>query len=520
MNQSPDERSTGRKVTRRRFLRWTAATVGVGALAAAGGGAWFGATYLQARINTIGKVDFDRALGIPPLAESQMVDGVRTFDLTMQSGEVDLGQGGTTPTWGINGPHLAPTIRAARGERVEVHVTNDLDEASTLHWHGMHLPAEMDGGPHQTIPVGQTWEPHWLIDQPASTLWYHPHPHGHTARHIYRGLTGMFIIDDDKESALELPRDYGVDDIPLIVQDRRFNGDGSLDESSSVWHSDGIVGDTILVNGTPGPYFEVTTQTVRLRILNGSNTRPYNFAFDDQRNFSVIATDGGLLEAPVEMNAVQLSPGERAEIVVTFAPGEQVRLQSGPSDTRNRLAGGTDHLDIIEFRAEEQLSGTSQIPDELIDVPRIQESAAATTRDFALAGYAINGLAMDMARIDEVVTLGDTEIWTVTNFDGMTHNFHVHDVQFQILDIDGQEPPPHLRGWKDTVWLPQGQRFRLIMTFTDYASNEWPYMYHCHILRHEDQGMMGQFVVVEPGQSAQPEDYHLSIDHDSGSHEH
>ncbi|WP_434740619.1 multicopper oxidase family protein [Micromonospora sp. SH-82] len=507
-----------RSPTRRVIVRVAAAVVAACLLVAAGVTTWFAVSYLTIPVNTVGAVDFDRALDIPPLAQSRVEDGVRTFDLTMQSGEADLGRGSPTPTWGIDGPHLAPTIRAARGERVEVRVTNDLDEASTLHWHGMHLPAEMDGGPHQMIAPGETWAPGWVVDQPAATLWYHPHPHGTTADHVYRGLAGMFILDDEDESALALPRDYGVDDIPLIVQDKKFDDDGTLDTSTSFMHSTGIIGDTVLVNGTPGPYFDVTTRTVRLRILNGSNVRPYNFGFEDDRAFSVIGTDGGLLEAPIRLDRVQLSPGERAEIVVPFTAGERVRLQSGPSDTGDRLAGGADHLDIIEFRAAERLAGTTQVPGQLVDVPRIDESSAARTRNFDLSGVSVNGRTMDMARIDNVVTLGETEIWAVTNVDGQTHNFHVHDVQFQILDIGGREPPPHLRGWKDTVWLPQGQRIRLIMTFTDYADDETPYMYHCHILRHEDQGMMGQFVVVEPGRSTDPSDYRLPVHHGHGSH--
>lgn len=501
-----------------RPLRWVIATVGVGLLAFLAVVGWFTVSYFTMAIDTVGEVDFDRELAIPALAESEVEDGVRTFELTMQSGVSDLGQGSATPTWGLNGAHLGPTLRATRGEHVQVRVTNDLDEASTLHWHGMHLPAEMDGGPHQMIPPGQTWSPDWLIDQPAASLWYHPHPHGETARHVYQGLAGMFILDDEDEASLALPRDYGVDDIPLIVQDRKFNSDGSLNASPALMQSAGITGDTVLVNGTPGAYFEVTTQTVRLRILNGSNTRPYNFSFEDDRSFSVIGTDGGLLEAPVELSELQLSAGERAEIVVSFEAGEQVRLQSGPSDTRDRLAGGADHLDILQFRAAEQLGGLAQVPERLVDVPRTEEPSAVRTRDFELSGISINGELMEMTRIDEVVTLGDTEIWNVTNLDGQTHNFHVHDVQFQILDIDGREPPPHLRGWKDTVWLPRGQQFRLIMTFTGYASDEWPYMYHCHVLRHEDQGMMGQFLVVEPGQSTDPTDYTLETDHDHGAH--
>lgn len=475
-------------------------------------------TYLNARINTIGEVTFDRALNIPPLAESIVQDGVRTFDLTLQSGHSDLGQKSKTPTWGINGTHLGPTLRAEKGEHVQIRVTNDLNETSTLHWHGMHLPAEMDGGPHQMIAPGETWTPNWRIDQPAASLWYHPHPHGETASHIYKGLAGMFILNDLDELNLALPREYGVDDIPLIVQDRNFNDDGTLDMSTSIMQSDGVIGDTVLVNGTPGPYFDLTTQTVRLRILNGSNARPYNFAFEDNRTFAVIGTDGGLLAAPVQQSQIQLSPGERAEIIVAFVPDEQVRLQSGPSDTDDRFAGGSDHLDIIRFRASDQLGGTAHIPEKLVEVPRINESSAKRIRDFDLSGTSINGQNMGLARIDDVVTVGDTEIWNVINTGGQ-HNFHVHDVQFQILDIDGEEPPAYLQGWKDTVWLPREQQFRLIMTFADYTSEEWPYMYHCHILRHEDQGMMGQFIVVEPGTSTRPEDYGSDrIEHDHGEH--
>ncbi len=513
---SDASKRTKRKVSRRRFLKWTAASVGVGALAAAGGGAWVGVTYLNASIDTRGNVDFNRRLAVPKEAQSRVENGARVFDLAIRHGEADFGQGVMTPTWGINGPNLAPTIRAERGEQVQIRVTNQLDEASTLHWHGMHLPAEMDGGPHQMIDPATTWTPDWLIDQPAATLWYHPHPHGRTAAHVYRGLAGLFIIDDADEASLDLPRNYGLDDIPIIVQDRKFHSDGTLDASTSWIQSTGIIGDTVLVNGTPGAYFEVTTHTVRLRILNGSNTRPYNFAFEDNRDFSLIGTDGGLLKAPVELSNIQLSPGERAEVIVAFAPGEQVRLQSGPSDGGDRLAGGEDHLDIMQFRAADQLDGITGVPTELVDVPRLDESAAVRTRNFELSGYAINNQTMDMSRIDEVVTLGDTEIWTVTNLDGQTHNFHIHDVQFQILDIDGREPPPQLQGWKDTVWVQQGEPVRLIMRFTDYASNEWPYMHHCHMLRHEDQGMMGQFLVVDPGQSTNPADYRLGTDH--GSH--
>jgi FtsP/CotA-like multicopper oxidase with cupredoxin domain len=299
-------------------------------------GTWIFLSYQDAKVDTIGKVDFDRRLAIPELAPSTVEpDGTRVFDLEIQRGETDLGKSKPTRTWGINGTFLGPTLRASRGEKIRIEATNDVGEATTLHWHGMHLPARMDGGPHQMIAPGTTWKPHWTIDQPAASLWYHPHLHGKTASHVYKGLAGMFILDDEHESSLALPRAYGVDDLPLIVQDKNFDSDGQLDSGHSLFSNLGTLGDEILVNGTPGPYAEITTEAVRLRLLNGSGGRTFTFTFDDRRQFDVIATDGGLLEAPVPVDRLQLAPGERAEVVVRFTAGETrcCAARSSPATT-------------------------------------------------------------------------------------------------------------------------------------------------------------------------------------------
>ena len=148
-------------------------------------------------------------------------DGTRVFDLDTRAGGKEFRPGRTTPTWGFNGGYLGPTLRAERGERVRANVRNSLDEASTVHWHGMHLPAGVDGGPHQMVDFGDRWSPQWTVDQPAASLWYHPHPHGATEKHVQRGLAGMFLLDDEPSAALPLPQRYGVDDLPLIVQDVR-----------------------------------------------------------------------------------------------------------------------------------------------------------------------------------------------------------------------------------------------------------------------------------------------------------
>ncbi|HEU4490059.1 MAG TPA: multicopper oxidase domain-containing protein [Jiangellales bacterium] len=196
---------------------------------------------------------FPNQLAMPSLAESRVdPDGRRVFDLTLQRGRTDFGLGGSSETLGVDADHLGPTLRARRGEEVLVHVTNDVGEPTTLQWHGMDLPAAMDSSPHQVIAPGRTWSPTWTIDQPAAPLWYHPHLHGRTAEHVHRGLVGLFLVDDDQTRDLNLPSTYGVDDVPVMVTDRRFTAGGEIDQSDEPFRSTGLLGDTVLVNGTLG----------------------------------------------------------------------------------------------------------------------------------------------------------------------------------------------------------------------------------------------------------------------------
>lgn len=434
--------------------------------------------------DTVGKVDFTNKLAIPPLAPSHVDEqSRRVFDLTAQSGSHDFGSGRTANTWGYNGSYLGPTLRARKGETVKINMRNSLPESTTVHWHGMHLPAAMDGGPHQPIPPGALWSPAWTLNQPAATLWYHPHPMGETARHVYRGLAGLFLIDDAEPAAL--PHTYGVDDVPVIVQDKRFER-GKLNESSPIFSAVGILGGDLVVNGTYAPYLDVTSELVRLRVLNASNARPYEFTLADRRSFTVIGSDGGLLPEPAPVKQIQLSPGERAEIVVSIRPGENAVLQSHL---------GRDHFDVLQLRAATTLTASAPIPPNLSTVDKLDAATSVRTRTFKLAGQEINGHNMDHGRTDFTVAKDSTEIWEVSNLDGERHNFHVHDVQFQILTLNGGTPPAHLRGWKDTIFVPEGTRYRLIMRFSDYADPLHAYMYHCHVLYHEDRGMMGRFTV-------------------------
>lgn len=406
---------------------------------------------------------------------------------------------------------------------MRINVRNELPETTTLHWHGMHLPAAADGGPHQMIEPGTIWSPEWTIDQPAAILWYHPHLMGETAEHVYRGVAGMFILDDPEADALPLPNEYGVDDIPVILQDKSFNDDGSLDTSPGLISPTGLLGSDIFVNGTYNPHLDVSDSRVRFRLLNASNARIYNVGFDDDREFELIGTDGGLLEEPERMARIQLSPGERAEIVAQFRPGEEAVMRSFEPDLgtdifQGHFSGGDDTFDFLQIRAADDLAPSPRALDHLVDQELPEEADAVGTRPFELEGQgSINGKSMDMNRIDQVVELGATEIWEVENSAGIPHSFHVHNGRFRVIDYAGHAPPPSLTGPKDTVYVPPGETVRIAVRFTDYADPSLPYMFHCHVLQHEDRGMMGQVVVVKPGQKPQPPPKDSATGHGHGA---
>jgi len=309
----------------------------------------------------------------------------------------------------------------------------------------------------------------------------------------------MFILDDPEAAAPELPSTYGVDDIPVIVQDKRFEDDGELSFSQGIISPAGQLGDTVVVNGTSASH-------VRLRLLNASTARVYNFGFSDGRSFELIATDGGLLAAPRELDRIQLSPGERAEIVVALDAGDEVVLRSFAPDLggidffNRRFVGGDDNLDILQLRAADELAESPGLPASLAASYELPDaSEPARVRRFELSGSSsINGHEMDMARIDQVVPVGATELWEVENRGGIPHSFHVHDVRFRVVEIAGEPPRLEMSGLKDTVLIPPGEMARLATHFSDYIDPEMPYMFHCHLLEHEDRGMMGQFVVVDP----------------------
>lgn len=456
---------------------------------------------------------------IPPIAPSTVAaDGTRVYEITAQAGESQfLADGRKTPTWGFNGPFGGPTLRAREGERVRVVVANGLDEVTTAHFHGMKLPAIADGGPHQPIRPGESWTAEWTVTQPAATLWYHPHNHGTTEPHVFRGLAGMFLIDSHERDAGAtnvLPHEYGVDDIPVMVADRSFTDDGEFDERRR--GATGMLGDTVLVNGTVGPVFDATRRETRLRVLNASTARSYYLQLD-RSNMLLVGTDVGLLPQPATVGGIMLTPGERAELVVSLEPGETAMLRSLPHSlgllrTTERSSGSRDTFDLLEIRRT-----ADQEPD---TAPPLSERIAALTAPLAAAFPAesapdarrtvtlqndkLNHRRMNMKRIDEVVTQGARERWFITNEHFLPHNLHIHNARFLVRSIDGQPPAAELRGWKDTVYTPPSRTVVVDVEYGDYTDPHLPYMFHCHLLKHEDSGMMGQFVIVAPGETAGP----------------
>ena len=490
---------------RRTFLKSSLAAL---ALAGAGTGG----------LSLLGKYDlvtpaqaggFTSPLPIPPLLENPDASGeTASFTMDVQQGDMSFFPGNKTATMGYNGNFLGPTIRVRNGQRFRINVNNRLPEVTTLHWHGLHVPAQWDGGPRQPIPAGTTWNPDFTINQEAATLWYHPHAMGLTGEQVYYGLAGLFLIEDEVSDGLDIPKTYGVDDIPLVIQDRRFFKNGQFAYAQNMHDvMNGVIGNTLLVNGALQPALTVPPGQVRLRLLNGSNSSIYRIAFDDQRIFHIIASDGGFLERPVPMSSVLLSAGERAEIIVDFSKESSFAVISLLVE---QMGGSSFEAMRIAVNGTAQVSTMVQT---LRSVEKIPESEATNVRGFIMETMSmgggrmgmgmmgrrltINGKKMDINRIDEQVKLGSTEIWEITNRSAMMmsmpHSMHLHDVQFQILSRDGRLPQPHEQGRKDTVLIMPGETVRIISRFRDYTG---VYMYHCHLLEHEDDGMMGQFEVV------------------------
>jgi blue copper oxidase len=447
-------------------------------------------------------------LWIPPLLEGT------TFDLTLAPSTATLLDGKDASTIAYNGASMwGPTLLMKKGDTVTVNVTNGLDEDTTAHWHGVHLPPDMDGGPHQVIAVGDTWSPTWTVKNNAATYWYHPHAHELTWPQLSKGAGGFIIVQDDDEAALALPRTYGVDDIPVVFTSRTFDADSQI-------IADTIYGDHLLANGTLDAEVKVPAQRVRFRILNGEIERAYTLGFADDRTFWVIGTDGGLLDAPVPLSRLVMVPGERYEIVVDLgadAVGSAVTMQSFNGGYGLGYPGGEPNesgqfgsllnnktFDMLRLLVVDATAdGVHELPTALASNSLWVAGDATNERTLEITDtgpgtpFTFDDQGYSMDRIDQTVVLDTIEAWNIQNGRIFGHSFHIHDVQFSIVERSTGPVPDHEKGWKDSCYVQLGEKVTFVAKFEDYASNEHPFMYHCHMANHEDEGLMGQFLVVE-----------------------
>ncbi len=442
---------------------------------------------------------FELPLNMPPEARPVDTDdeGRPVYELTQENATVEIIPGLRTDIIGYNGMTPGPTIRVDADQEIIVRQINDSDVSTTTHLHGGHMPTGSDGHPVDLVEPGDSQDYLYTNKQLPTTLWYHDHAMDLTGAHVYAGLAGFYIIEDEFERSLGLPSDHN--EVPLVIQDRTFAADGTLIYKDTVT---GEMGDTILVNGTPYPYLEVGTARYRFRILNGSNARVYNLVLSDGAQFVQIGSDGGLLEAPVSRTNMVIAPAERVDVIIDFgnaAIGDQIILEN--------KAGSGSTAQVMRFDVTMSSSDESIIPTVLRDMERLDPADSVMTRrwEFSKVGgpkpWVINGLPYDENRVDAFPQLDTTEIWELVNMTDVGHPIHIHDIMWQILDVNGRPPAPHDAGWKDTFKIPPMGTVRVIGHFEDYTGDpddiKSAYMMHCHILEHEDKAMMSQFIVIE-----------------------
>jgi FtsP/CotA-like multicopper oxidase with cupredoxin domain len=430
----------------------------------------------------------------PVLANISRAPHTVEVNLTAGATKLALLPGSTPAVYAYNGMVPGPTLEANEGDRVIIHFRNNLPEPTTVHWHGLHIPADQDGSPLYPIQPGKSHDYVFTIPYgTAGTYWYHPHPHQHTGFQVAEGLYGAILI---RSATDPLPK--SLPEKVLILSDNRFRADGSIevdDELSDKGQIDlvnGREGDTFFVSGKTTPVINIRPGEVqRWRIINASASRIYRLALGGEP-FLQVGSDGGLFEHPVEMKEIVVANGERVELLVRGTGSQRtlVPLQALPYDRyvpQTRPSNWNKPFELATLRYSNDPTVTPPpIPATLRVIPVLDTLKATATRYISFSQGLINGRTMDMDRVDVSAKLGATEIWQVENLVGMDHPFHLHGFQFQILDRNGV--PEKDRRWKDTVNIPKHQTARFIVRYDDFPGR---WMFHCHILDHEDHGMMG-----------------------------
>ena len=455
---------------------------------------------------------------------------------------------------------LNPTFLIKTGDRFSASLTNELDEETTIHWHGLHLDWRMDGHPLRAVGPGVSYRYAYLVVNRGGTYWYHTHGHGNTARQVYMGLVGLFIVEDEDERRLNeaLGVELGETDLPLIIQDKNFDNEGNLVyDPNEMDRSMGYTGNVIMVNMTPTPCLEVGTRLYRLRVLNGSNARLYRLALarvssGELLPYRVIATDGNLLDRPRPAREIFLSPGERADLLLDlrgFEVGEGLVLKNPTFDPMHRehemgggmgheehaSHGGMDHTEetpeatrrlgdgeefyVLRMVVKDRVAHEGSVPQTLSTVPPAEDTREAAVRTVMLSAateagqrrWLINGLTYKPDEYPIVVEEGTTEIWEMRNEErSMPHPMHLHGFRFRVLErrnspsqvaetrVDEEGRTATDLGWKDTVLVWPGETVRIAIEFSHDFDGEQLYLFHCHVLEHEDAGMMINCKVVGP----------------------
>jgi FtsP/CotA-like multicopper oxidase with cupredoxin domain len=431
-------------------------------------------------------VPFSKPLNIPPVLSGSNIT------LTAAETDVPILDGAPTRMWTYNGVFPGPTIHQTTGQLTQVNLVNNLPVAGSLslHNHGNHSSPRYDGQPDSFLVAPGSSRVYTFNGKEAggnergAPQWYHDHRMGETARNTWMGLAGFYIIDDPADPSV-LPS--GEFDVPLMLLDRSFD---ALNQLNYVFNQNGVSGDHLLANGVPQPYFDVGDRKYRFRILNASNSSFYNVALSNGQAMTQVGTESGLLPTPVQRTQIALGPAERADVVIDFNGqlGQQIVL-------RNTLGSGTTG-DIMQFRVNRDLIDSSSVPATLRPKANLGTPVATRTFDFDRAGgmWTINGLMFDPNRIDAKPVIGTTEKWIFTNRTGAPHVVHIHDVDQQLISRDGQPPSP-AEITKESWTIEPNETIELLLKFTDHLGR---YVFHCHLLEHEDEMMMAQFEVVSP----------------------
>ncbi|EMO7788656.1 MULTISPECIES: multicopper oxidase CueO [Citrobacter] len=507
------------------------------------------------------------ALPIPDLLTA---DASNRIQLIVQAGQSNFA-GKTATTWGYNGNLLGPAVKLNKGQSVTVDIHNQLAQETTLHWHGLEIPGEVDGGPQGIIPAGGKRSVTFTPDQRAATCWFHPHQHGKTGHQVAMGLAGLVLIEDEEIRKLMLPKQWGIDDVPVIIQDKQFSADGQVDYQLDIMTAAvGWFGDTLLTNGAIYPQHAAPRGWLRLRLLNGCNARSLNIAASDNRPLYVIASDGGLLAEPVKVTQLPMLMGERFEVLVDVSDGKAFDLVTLPVSQMGMAIAPFDKPHPVMRVQPLLITASGTLPDTLTSMPSLPLLEGLTVRKLqlsmdpmldmmgmqmlmkkfggqAMAGMdhgkmmghmnndnmdhgnmnhgnmnhgemgnmqhgnmgnmkhggsfdfhnanRINGQAFDMNKPMFAAAKGQHERWVISGQgDMMLHPFHIHGTQFRILSENGKAPAAHRAGWKDTVRV-EGGVSEVLVKFDHDAPKEHAYMAHCHLLEHEDTGMMLGFTV-------------------------